>query len=150
MKVPFIIYAGLESLHEEVDTCHNNSEKSSATKINEHTPSGYSLFTHCSFDATKKKPGYYRGKDWIKDFCKDLRNHTTKTIDYDKKKKKEIVPLTIEESQSYEPKASHICKNGFCNDDDNKKYKVRDQCHYAGKCRGAAHNICNLRYKTPK
>ena len=22
--------------------------------------------------------------------------------------------------------------------------------HYTGKCRGAAHNICNLRYKTPK
>ena len=23
-------------------------------------------------------------------------------------------------------------------------------CHYAGKYRGAAHDICNLRYKTPK
>ena len=29
-------------------------------------------------------------------------------------------------------------------------YKVRDHCHYTGKCRGAAHNICNLRYKVPK
>ena len=36
-------------------------------------------------------------------------------------------------------------------DDDNKKYhKVRDHCHYSGKFREAAHNICNLRYKTPK
>ena len=32
-----------------------------------------------------------------------------------------------------------------------KKYqKVRDHCHYIGKYRGAAHDICNLRYKTPK
>ena len=32
-----------------------------------------------------------------------------------------------------------------------KKYhKVRDHCHYTGKCRGAADNIYNLRYKTPK
>ena len=31
-----------------------------------------------------------------------------------------------------------------------KKNKVRDQCHYTGKYRGAAHNICNLRYKVPK
>ena len=32
-----------------------------------------------------------------------------------------------------------------------KKYhKVRNNCHYTGKYRGAAHNICNLRYKTPK
>ena len=31
-----------------------------------------------------------------------------------------------------------------------KQQKVRDHCHYAGKYRGAAHNICNLRYKVPK
>ena len=28
--------------------------------------------------------------------------------------------------------------------------KVRNHCHYMGKYRGAAHNICNLRYKVPK
>ena len=32
---------------------HNNLEKSSTTKINEHTSSGYSLFIHCSIDAKK-------------------------------------------------------------------------------------------------
>ena len=31
-----------------------------------------------------------------------------------------------------------------------KQQKVRDHCHYTCKYRGAAHNICNLRYKTPK
>ena len=55
MKVPVIIYAILESLLEEMNTCHNNPEKSSTTKINKHTPSGYSLFTHCPFDTTKNK-----------------------------------------------------------------------------------------------
>ena len=29
-------------------------------------------------------------------------------------------------------------------------FKVRDHYHFTGKQRGAAHNICNLRYKTPK
>ena len=28
--------------------------------------------------------------------------------------------------------------------------KLRDHCHYTRKYRGAAHNICNLIYKTPK
>ena len=31
-----------------------------------------------------------------------------------------------------------------------KHYKVRDYCHYTGKYRGSAHDICNLRYKIPK
>ena len=44
-----------------------------------------------------------------------------------------------------------ICKEGFNTDDSDKKYhKVKDHCHYTGKYRGAAHDICNLRYKTPK
>ena len=43
MKVPFIIYADLDSLLEKMDICHNNPEKSSTTRINKHTPSGYSL-----------------------------------------------------------------------------------------------------------
>ena len=33
---------------------------------------------------------------------------------------------------------------------DKKNYKVRDHCHYTGKYKGAAHNVCNLRYKVPK
>ena len=47
--------ADLESLLEKMKTCHNNPEKLSITKINKHTPSGYSLFTHCSLDTTKNK-----------------------------------------------------------------------------------------------
>ena len=33
---------------------------------------------------------------------------------------------------------------------DKKYHKVRDHCHYTVKYRGAAYNVCNLRYKTPK
>ena len=33
---------------------YNYGEKQSTTEINKHTPAGYSLFTHCSFDTTKK------------------------------------------------------------------------------------------------
>ena len=66
MKVPFTIYADLESLLEKMNPCHNNPRKSSKTKINKHTPSGYSLFTHCSFDTTSNRFDYYRGKNCIK------------------------------------------------------------------------------------
>ena len=50
MKVSFIIYADLECLLEKMSTCINNSNESSTTKIFKHTPSGYSIFTSCSFD----------------------------------------------------------------------------------------------------
>ena len=71
MKVPFIILADLESLFENMNTCHNNPKKSSTTKINKHTPSGYSLFTDCSFDTSKNKLGYYKSKNCMKNFCLD-------------------------------------------------------------------------------
>ena len=79
-------------------------------------------------------------------FCKDLRNQAMKIINYEKK---EMIPLTNEETESYEKqKVCYICEKEFST---NKKYrKVRDHCHYTGKFRGAAHNICNLRYKIPK
>ena len=78
-----------------MSTCHNNPEKSSITKANKHAP-GYSLFTHCSFDKTKNKHDYFRGEDYMKEFCKDLKEHVTKIINYDKK---EMIPLTKEEKK---------------------------------------------------
>ena len=91
IKSPFIIYADLECLLEKISTCHNNPEELSTTEINKHTSSGYSLFTHCSFDKTKNKLDYYRGKDCMKKFRKDLREHATKIINSEKK---DMIPLT--------------------------------------------------------
>ena len=64
-----------------------------------------------------------------------------------------MIPLTNEEKISHEnQQICHICVKEFCTNKDNKKefkkiQKVRDHCHYTGKYRGAAHSICNLRYK---
>ena len=88
LKALFMIYADLECLLEKMHSCQNNPKKSSTTKINIHTPSGYSLFTNCSFDSTKNKLDCYRGKDCMEKFCKNLKEHTTKIINYEKKTKK--------------------------------------------------------------
>ena len=149
MRAPFVIYADLESLLEKMNTCHDNPKKSTTTEINKHTPSVYSLFTDCLFDTTKNKFDYYRGKNCMKNFCLDLREHATKIINYEKK---EIIPLTKKEKKMQnKKKVCYICKKGFSTDDNNKKYhKISVHCHYTGKYRGAAHDICNLRYKIPK
>ena len=95
MKVPFTIYAHLESLLGKMNTCHNNPKKSSITKINKHTPSGYSLFTNCSFDSTNNKFEYYRGKNCMKIFCLDLRENATKIVNY------EMIPLTKKDEKMH-------------------------------------------------
>ena len=83
----------------------------------------------------------------MKKFCKDLREHSTKIINYEKKK---MIPLTAkEEIYHNKQKICYTCKKEF-NNNDKKQQKVRDHCHYTGKYRGAAHNICNLRYKVCK
>ena len=130
-----------------MSTCINNPNESSTTKINKHIPSGYSIFTSCSFNESKNKLNYYRGKDCMKKFCKDLRTHATKIINFEKKK---IIPLTTEEKINYnDQKVCYIGEKEF-DTIDKKNYKVRDHCHYMSKYRGAAHNVCNLRYKVPK
>ena len=83
----------------------------------------------------------------MKKFCKDLREHSTKIINYEKKK---MISSTTEEKVHYnKQKVCYIWKKEFDNND-KKQQKVRDHCHYTGKYRGAAHNICNLRYKVSK
>ena len=49
-----------------------------------------------------------------------------------------------------EQKVCYICKKGFSTDGNKKYFKVKNHCHYMGKSRGAAHDICNLSYKIPK
>ena len=111
IKLPFVVYANLECLLEKMSTCQNNPKELSTTEINKHTPSGYSLFTHCSFDQTKNKLDYYRGKGCIKKFCKDLREHATKIINYEKKK---MIPLTKEEKIYHnEQEICYIFKKEF-------------------------------------
>ena len=130
MKLLFVMYADLECLLEKMSTCINNPNESSTTKINKYTPSGYSIFTHCSFDKSKNKLNYYRGKDCMKKFSKDLREHISKVINYEKKK---MIPLTTEEKIYHnKQKICYISKKEF-NNNDKKNYKERDHCHYTGK-----------------
>ena len=119
IKLPFVVYADLECLLEKISTCQNNPNESSTTEINKHTPSGYLLFTNCSFDKSKNKLNHYRDKECMKKFCKDLREHATKIINY---KKKKMIPLTTKEKIHYnEQEICYICKKEFDKSDKSKR-----------------------------
>ena len=93
----------------------------------------------------------YKYVDCMERFWKSLRDHVMKIVNCEEK---EMTPLTDKENKSYQKqKVYYICKKEFITDENDKNafelyQKVRDHCHYTGKFRGAAHSICNLRYKT--
>ena len=87
-KAPFIIYADFECIIEKIDGCKNNIENSSAAKVSEHIPSGFSMPTISSFRSIENKHDVYRGKDCMKTFCEFLREHAMEIINFKKTKTK--------------------------------------------------------------
>ena len=77
-KAPFIIYADLTYLIENIDGFKNNPEKLSTTKIGEHFPLGFSVSRMSSFKRKQNKHDVYRGKNYMKKFCKYLGRHAIK------------------------------------------------------------------------
>ena len=74
--------------------CQNNLKNSYAEKKSKYKPSGYAWCSIRSFDDTKNKRYFYRGKD-----CKDLKELGTEMINF---KKKHVIPLINKEIKSYE------------------------------------------------
>ena len=141
LKAPFTIYADLECLLIKEQSCQNNPNESYTERKAKHVPSGYSLSLICSFDSKENKHNFYRGRDCIEKFCKNLKELGTEIINYEEK---DIIPLTDKKSKFYEEqKECHICHKEFCYDKNEKTkfklyQKVRDHCHYTGKFRGAS------------
>ena len=74
LKAPFAIYLDLECLLKKEQSCQNNNnnnnnnnnlEESYTEKKARHEPSGWAMFTRCSFNKKENKLNYYRGKDCI-------------------------------------------------------------------------------------
>ena len=129
LKAPFAIYLDLECLLKKEQSCQNNPEKSYTEKKAIHEPSGWAMFTSCSFDEKENKLNYYRGKYCIEKLCKKLKKQGMKITNYEKK---ETIPLTKEENKSYKnQEVCHICKEKFCVDKDDENYtnrkKVKDR-----------------------
>ena len=69
----------------------NNPENSYPEKKAKHKPSGYAWCSICSFDNTKNKYYFYRGKDFVEKFYKDLKEFETEIINFKKKKRNDTL-----------------------------------------------------------
>ena len=70
LRTPFIIYADLECTLKKEESRQNNPENSYTKREAKHKPSGYSWSLICSFDATKNRYHFYRGRIVSKGFVK--------------------------------------------------------------------------------
>ena len=84
------------------------------------------------------------GDDDVAQIFMDTLEKNIKEI-YNKFKFPKSMIMTMHDKMAYDN--STLCHN--CNEE-LVKDRVRDHCHLSGKFRGAAHEICKLKYKVPK
>ena len=141
-KVPFIIYTDFESYIKPLNTCDPNPEGSYTKQYQKHEPSSFCYFIKCFDDGVyKPKLITYTGKEkFLQKFVnmleKDIREITNI-------KKKEMI--FKEKERFNKAMKCWICNKKFVRGD----VKVRDHCHFTGRYRGAAHRICNFKYRKP-
>ena len=129
LKAPFAFTFDIECLLKRLQSPQNNPEKSYTQKKAKHEPSGWSMFTKCSFGNKSNRVDYYRRIDSIEKACKKFKVRAIEMINYEEQ---EMIPPTDEEIKFYEEqKECHECKKAFCHDENDKNkfklyQKVRD------------------------
>ena len=146
-KAPFAIYADFESIVKPLNTCEPDPNKSYTLKYQEHEPVSFVYYIK-SFNESvyKSKLRSYvkeneESPDTIDVFIKWLEEDVKIISELGKEK----MIITEEEQEQF----NHASKCWICGKLLNLKDRVRDHCHYTGRYRGAAHNICNLKYSKP-
>lgn len=148
LKAPFTIYADTEALLKRLDAEERKrvfSEGCSTNAYQEHHVYSVGYYFKCEFDDSKSYYASSSGNDadCIKWFVQELENIAQNVAEM-LSVNQPMVKLNMDEERSFrDPEAKcSICGNHFESDE----MRVHDHCHFTGKFRGAAHNICNLNY----
>ena len=142
-KMPFCIYADFETLNTNAndESISGNIELKTA-----HIPSGFTFYTASQYFTPRKVT--YRGSNAAQIFLKEILKEKDRIIDI----MNAVIPIDLssqEEKYYQSTSVCHICRDEL-KDNHKKGHKVRDHCHFTGKFRGAAHNVCNLKFRVVK
>ena len=159
VKIPFVIYADLESLLEKltattssqtetISTTLQSPEQDKTEKLQKHTACSYGYKVVCCYDKSMSKPfKMYRGLNSVNKFFSDIFEEEKEILDKLKQFKNTPMNLSSEEKNHHENAEScYVCENNFTSEN----RKVRDHCHVTGNYRGASCNKCNLGMKLTK
>ena len=153
-RVPFVVYADFECFTEKIDTCQPDDGKSFTNQYQKHKPSGLCYLIKC-FDDNLFYPKLvkYTAESTDEDIPQLFVESLEKDIKeiYNRFKKPKKMVMTQEDKiDYYNATHCHICEEYLEDTDDENYKKVRAHCHLTGKYRGAAHSICNLKFRLPK
>lgn len=141
---PYKIFADFECITEKI-----NLELENSKHYQVHNISGYTMILYCALN-NDFKINNFTGKGAFEEFMKNLfkfRHYVDEKYQF--KNQKQII-MTEEDKKNYnDAEECYLCNKPFIFGD-KKNNKVKDHCHITGKYRGAAHNICNLKYRVPR
>ena len=82
-KVPFIMYADFESILEPMGPVEPGSPNQPYTnEVNQHTPSGWCVYSKFAYGDVDNPLRTYRGKDCIETFCNYIKGEARKIVSH--------------------------------------------------------------------
>ncbi|XP_054256909.1 uncharacterized protein LOC128981938 [Macrosteles quadrilineatus] len=147
MKVPYVIYADLESMLLPISTCEPSGvDENGAKRSYTYSYQKHEAISFCYYiSGSEKPPTTYFGEDAGRKFVEVLKKEAVEI----KQIYEKIIPMKpLEEEEIRRHKEAVTCH--ICQEPLNETDKVRDHDHLTGLYRGPAHSKCNLLFTKPK
>ena len=146
-RAPFAVYAHFESIVKPIDSCDPDPNKSYTKKYQKHEPVSFVYYIK-SFDESvypSTKRTYIKENPEDPDVVDVFINWLEEDVKIISELGNKKMVITKEEEEQFKQASNcWICRKKL-----NLQDRVRDHCHFTGRYRGAAHNICNLKYSKP-
>ena len=146
-RAPFAIYADFESILKPMETCKPDPNKSYTLKYNKHEPVSFVYYIKSFNEDVYKSTlrSYVRENEEDPDTIDVFISWLESDVKIISRLGNEKMIITPEEQEQF----NQASKCWICGKFLNIKDRVRDHCHFTGRYRGAAHNLCNLKYSKP-
>ena len=146
-RAPFAIYADFESIVKPLETCKPDPNKSYTLKYQKHEPVSFVYYIKSFNESVYKSKlrSYVKENEEDPDTIDVFINWLEEDVKIISELGNEKMIITPEEQEQFNQASNcWICGKLL-----NLQDRVRDHCHFTGRYRGAACNICNLKYCKP-
>ena len=146
-RAPFAIYADFECYNKLIHTNTPDPNKSYTNKLTIQEPASFVYYIKSFNESVYKSKlrSYVKENEEDPDVIDVFINWLEEDVKIIAELGNEKMKITPEEEEQF--KQASNC--WICGKLLNLEDRVRDHCHFTGRYRGAAHNLCNLKYSKP-